>query len=321
MQMNSKRRRFTSGLAAVSLGASLVGLAAPAFAAAPNVATGGAIAVDGAFADWTGADLFAQMHRAGKADKPVESSLYLRYDCDAAVLYVAVIAADGVTVIDSDGDNFLKFGLNDKRVDGTDAPPDGTQPEFAYADAGAGWEASIALQPGDYSDLNVHAQVWDDDAAQTSAVIDRAIAMSISCESHSQSASQSASASASQSASQSASASASQSASQSASASASQSASQSPSPSFSPEHSTSGTSTTFPTPSESSEQSVEGNTGTPEQSVQGGTGTPAASMGNGSIAGIGTGHGSSGTAAWGLLLIVSAAGLWIGRRRAAEDAS
>lgn len=317
--MTSKRRRFTSGLAVITLGASLVGLAAPAFAAAPSVATGNGITVDGTFTDWTDADLFAQMHRAGKADKPVESSLYLRYDCDAAVLYVAVIVADGVTLVDSDDDNFVKFGLNDKRVDGSDAPPDGTQPEFAYAPADAGWEASIALQPGSYSDLNVHAQVFDDGEQQTSAVIDRAIAMSIECASSSQSQTSSAS--------QSASASASQSASSSASASASQSASPSTSPSVSPEESTSGTSTTFPSPSgsastsQSAEQSVEGNTGTPEQSVQGGTGTPAASMGNGSVAGIGTGHSSGGTAIWGLLLLVSAAGLWVGRRRGTEDAS
>jgi LPXTG-motif cell wall-anchored protein len=44
-------------------------------------------------------------------------------------------------------------------------------------------------------------------------------------------------------------------------------------------------------------------------------------MGNGSVAGRDAGHSSSGTVAWGLLLIGSAAGLWIGRRRSVENAS
>ena len=42
-------------------------------------------------------------------------------------------------------------------------------------------------------------------------------------------------------------------------------------------------------------------------------------MGN-SATTIAVGHTSSGTAAWGLLLLISAAGLWIGRRRPSEDA-
>ena len=82
--MNSNRRRLTTGLATLTLCASLIGLAAPALAAAPAVATGMAINVDGSFADWTAADAFADMYRAGKADKPVESHLLLRYDCAAA---------------------------------------------------------------------------------------------------------------------------------------------------------------------------------------------------------------------------------------------
>jgi hypothetical protein len=156
-------------------------LAMPALAAAPDVNTGTGITVDGSFADWTEADFFADMYRAGDPEKEVESHLFLRYDCDADVLYVGVVAADGVTIIDNDADNFVKFGDSDKKVDGSDAPPDGTQPEFAYAAEGAGWEASFAIGEVSITDLNVHAQV-EDDGSQTSAVADRAIPMNIACE-------------------------------------------------------------------------------------------------------------------------------------------
>ncbi|MEO8510470.1 MAG: SpaA isopeptide-forming pilin-related protein [Chloroflexota bacterium] len=149
-------------------------------AAAPNVATGAGIIVDGDAGDWDSTDFFADMHRAGTPDKPVESKLSLRYDCDAGILYVLVRTVAGVDLIDSDGDNFVKFGTSDKQVDGSDAPADGTQPDFEYLANDAGWEASFAVAPGTYANLNVHAQV-DDGGEQTSAVEDRAISMTIVC--------------------------------------------------------------------------------------------------------------------------------------------
>jgi hypothetical protein len=290
--MNPERRRLTTGIATISLCASLIGLAAPTLAAAPAVVEGSAV-VDGNLSEWASADFFADMYRAGKATKQVESHLYLRYDCDTAILSVGVIAADGVTIVDSDGDNFVKFGMSDKRVDGSDAPADGTQPDFAYAPAGAGWEASFSLAPGSYADLNVHAQVMDGEQ-QTSAVEDRAIAMLIACDASSESQPQSSSTSASASASASA----------------------------STEESTSATSTTFPSPANSSRpanSTAPATSESPEQDVQGATGTPAASMGNTSI-GIPTGSTSpiNASVAWGLLLLASAAALAIGRARAGE---
>ncbi len=156
-------------------------LVMPALAAAPNVNTGSGITVDGNLVEWTADDFFADMYRAGDPTKEVESHLYLRYDCDAAILYVGVVAADGVTIIGSPGDDFVKFGNDDKKVDGSAAPPDGTQPEFAYAPEGAGWEASFSIGEVSILDLNVHTQVTDD-GSQTSAVADRAIPMTIECE-------------------------------------------------------------------------------------------------------------------------------------------
>lgn len=149
-------------------------------AVAPNVATGSGITVDGDAGEWEAGDFFADMYRAGDATKEVESTLSLRYDCDAGILYVLVETAPGVDLVASDGDNFVKFGMDDKRVDGSDAPADGVQPDFEYLAGDSGWEASFSIAPGTYDDLNVHAQV-EDGGEQTSAVEGRAISMTIAC--------------------------------------------------------------------------------------------------------------------------------------------
>jgi uncharacterized repeat protein (TIGR01451 family) len=175
------RTRWLTLVSTVSLLLSSIYTAAAVSAAAPSVNTGSGIVVDGSFADWTDADFFADMHRAGQSDKQVESKLYLRYDCTAGILYVGVRPVTGVTVLESDDDNFVKFGNTDKKVDGNDAPPDGTQPNFAYAPNGGGWEASFSVSQISINDLNVHAQVSSGGEPQTSAVAGRAIAMSITC--------------------------------------------------------------------------------------------------------------------------------------------
>lgn len=173
------RRRLAGAFASLAIAGGLLLAAAPAFAAAPAANTGSGITVDGDLSEWSSADFFANMYRAAKSDKEVESELWLRYDCSTNILYVAVKAAAGVTIIASDDDNYVKFGQNDKRVDGNDAPPDGTQPNFAYAGE-TGWEASFSVAPGTYPDLNVHAQVQHD-GSQTSAVEDRAIELQLVC--------------------------------------------------------------------------------------------------------------------------------------------
>lgn len=151
-------------------------------AAPPNVNTGSGISVDGSFADWTEADFFADMYRAADDEKQVESKLYLRYDCSTSTLFVRVDAVDGVTIpTDNPDNNYVKFGNDDKKLDGHDAPPDGTQPELAYAGTD-GWEASFLIAaPLSIDDLNVHAQVVSGGGSETSAVADRAIPMNITC--------------------------------------------------------------------------------------------------------------------------------------------
>jgi len=133
-------------------------------------ALGGGIVVDGDRSEWNHADLFAPMYRAGRTEKPVESDLYLRYDCVTGVLAVMVETRPGVVL--ADGDDFVKVD-GAKRVG---SPSIGTYTQGAD---GRGWEASLSLAEGSYS-LNVHAQVLDG-GSQTSAVEGRAIALVIAC--------------------------------------------------------------------------------------------------------------------------------------------
>ena len=150
------------------------------------------IKVDGYINDWNTPDqkglpyfFFADMHRAGKSEKIIESKLYLYYDCLNGILYALVLAEPGVTIYDDlPEDSFIKFGNNDKRVDGKDEN-NTNQPQFAWIrDDGVciGWEASIIITEGLRSNLNVHTQVFSDGESQTSAVEDRSIIIDIDCD-------------------------------------------------------------------------------------------------------------------------------------------
>jgi len=162
-------------------------------AASPPQPTYGTATVDGATGDWAlpAGDFFANMHRAGDLDKPVESKLYLRYDCADEILYALVLGELDVPILVEVDDVFVKIdGM--KEVDGgaggpplpeiafilpytgvvpvNPAPPGGT----TLAD---GWEASLSLAPGSYltgpanvSDgLQVHNNVFVDGESQTSS--------------------------------------------------------------------------------------------------------------------------------------------------------
>jgi hypothetical protein len=164
--------------------------AVPAHAAAPPEPTYAGANVDGDTGEWNlENDFFANMYRAGNADKPVESKLYLRYDCPSQTLYALVLAQSGVPVLANlSGDQFVKLGNSTKLVDGNSGD-DGTPADFAWVglafDGNSqhawGWEASALLAPASYSNLNVHSLVYDDGEAQTSAVQDRAISLALDC--------------------------------------------------------------------------------------------------------------------------------------------
>jgi hypothetical protein len=133
--------------------------------------------VDGDVGDWNLAkDYFASMYRAGNPDKPLESSLYLRYDCPTNTLYVLVLGKPNVPVVVSDEDAWVGLNaVNAKLVDGSSGT-DGAAPDFAWVNitpglgsyTAVGYEASISMMPGTYG-LIVHVNVWNDNEEQTSA--------------------------------------------------------------------------------------------------------------------------------------------------------
>jgi len=180
---NRMKRHGATTIGLLTLGAALA-LSAPAQAAPPNVPQGTAD-VDGSLSEWSKDPVFAKMYRAGKADKQVESTLKLRYDCSTRVLYAAVETVPGVTIIRSDSDNFIKLGKNDKLVDGGSGD-DGIAPDFRYVvenGTTVGWEASTRagrILPNETYDLNVHAQVMHG-GSQTSALEGRSLTIVTDC--------------------------------------------------------------------------------------------------------------------------------------------
>ncbi|MBN2005123.1 MAG: hypothetical protein JXA21_17320, partial [Anaerolineae bacterium] len=152
----------------------------------PSGVTCGVADVDGDPGEWDlENDFYANMYRAGNPSKPIESKLYLRYDADTETLYVMVLAVPGVMLLVEPDDAFVKLGNTVKLVDGNSGD-DGVPPDFAWigldGDQALGWEASMPLAIGTYTNLNVHTQVFDDGEAQTSAVEGRAIGLEILCE-------------------------------------------------------------------------------------------------------------------------------------------
>lgn len=187
---------ISSALVSIAIGSGLVFASIPASPPEPTyLVSGESISVDGNIDDWDlTADFFAEMYRAAKDDKPVESRLYLRYDCpddvcDDGILYALVLTvADDPNVLLSPDDAFVKLGNDTKLVDGNSGN-DGSAPDFQWvedipdvAPEALGWEASMILAPGDYDNLNVHVQVYTDGEAQTSAVFERAIDLYLRCD-------------------------------------------------------------------------------------------------------------------------------------------
>lgn len=170
--------------------AGLLLAAIPLYAASPPEPAYGTANVDGSTGEWyLEADFFANMYRAGKPDKPLESKLYLRYDCSTKTLYALVLGEPGVPVLANlPADNYMKLGNATKLVDGNSGD-EGTPPDFAWVGLGfdgnpahaQGWEASALLMPASYTNLNVSAQVLDACGGQTSAVPNWAIPLVINC--------------------------------------------------------------------------------------------------------------------------------------------
>ncbi len=167
-------------------------LAATMVSAAAPIVVAGTANVDGNYTEWnlTG-DFFANMYNAANPNKETLAKLYLRYDCKTQTLYALVLVEPGHT-IDAHagpGEHYLKLGtstlVNDASGD------DGTPPDFAWINKRTGslgvaiadgWEASVPLTTGNYSNFNAHTDVdWNGKEWDTAAVANRSVTMYIVC--------------------------------------------------------------------------------------------------------------------------------------------
>ncbi len=154
------------------------GLAWTPFLLAGELNYGPGIVVDGNPSDWNLAeDYFSDMYNGGRNQPSwpgfaVLSTLYLRYDCQAQVLYALVLDTenDGELVTRSAGDAWLKLygeGLpGNKLIDGNG--DGGTTPRafaWVYAVPGnpnsmlRGYEACAQLDEAQYSHFEAHLNV------------------------------------------------------------------------------------------------------------------------------------------------------------------
>jgi hypothetical protein len=179
----SGRRRRTSltRIAAAIVAAALLLTAAfaPAsLAAAPNPNPGSAT-VDGAIGDWSlTADFFADMTAGGVAGREVRAKLYLKYDCDAAVLYALALSQGGDKILqDADGSYIMIDGS--KLIESDNGSFAWVGPSGDLAD---GFEGSTGLAPGTYT-LRGHVLVADDsdDGYTAMDTVGRYIALVIEC--------------------------------------------------------------------------------------------------------------------------------------------
>ena len=183
--MRLTNRRLAGTLfAAVALVAIAIPQVGYAAISVVRIVTPAGITIDGSSGDWDNPskDFLSDMYTAGKPDKPVLAKLYGRYDCGTNTFYVHVVTIEGWVILPSDNDNYVKLGQTDKLVDGTDAPG-GSPPSFSYIGSKA-WEAAFNLDPGSYlgeNGLNVHAQVEPENKAETAAVADRRLDVTIEC--------------------------------------------------------------------------------------------------------------------------------------------
>jgi hypothetical protein len=188
-------RLSTRSAATVATGVLLLSaLLAPAtLAATPN---DGTATVDGATGDWSlGADFFADMTPGGSGHNLL-AKLYLRYDCDAGVLYALVLAQDPERILQTDPtpspgsdftESYLQIDGSGKAVHGGSGN-NGTPPDFAFVnpegDVADGFEASASLGSGSHT-LRAHVLIADSDAEDGYVAVDtagRTVPLDIECQ-------------------------------------------------------------------------------------------------------------------------------------------
>ncbi|MFC1980894.1 hypothetical protein ACFLVN_01440, partial [Chloroflexota bacterium] len=133
--------------------------------------------VDGDISEWDLTnDFFANMYRAGKDTKPLESKAYLRYDCEPDTLYVLVLTETGIPALAKGWESsaWAAIGKVSNKVYTGMSGNDGIPPDFAWVGLSAdgltaqGYEASFQLDNGTWT-IMIHVEVFDSEASQTSA--------------------------------------------------------------------------------------------------------------------------------------------------------
>ena len=165
--MNKSYRRFDACLL-FALVLLLFGALLPSQAKAQTISIGTGITIDGNPADWDLAnDYYADMYLGGRPNRPVLSTLHLRYDCADSLLYMLVLdnPQDARTPeLDAD-EAWVKIynngWSNNKLIDGSGGG--NTSPRFFswIIEQGnlLGFEAVAHLSPGYYADIEVHLNI------------------------------------------------------------------------------------------------------------------------------------------------------------------
>ncbi|MCJ7661178.1 MAG: hypothetical protein MUO67_18680, partial [Anaerolineales bacterium] len=152
----------------------VIGLVSNVAAAGVNEPTYGSAVVGGGYAEWDLAnDYFAPMFEAGVMDKTNFSDLYLRYECPTTsgadgILYALVLNQTPYLILDDNNSNWIKeYSIKSSPLVDGGSGNDGTPPDFEYIEESGvlvGWEASVSLPLGSYTQLEVHAQIVSEDA-------------------------------------------------------------------------------------------------------------------------------------------------------------
>jgi hypothetical protein len=160
-------------------------------------------------------DFFAYLYRAFDSQKPVEATVYLRYQCiyplpeppavANVIVYALVLAQPNIPILVSGqigGQTVdptmahikVKDISNADLVNGNDdnsCTPTGVPPEFSWINkhdttiggnpvtVADGWEASFEIPAGVYQELLVHTQVYDGGGSQTAGVNNQGIPLTV----------------------------------------------------------------------------------------------------------------------------------------------
>jgi uncharacterized repeat protein (TIGR01451 family) len=163
----------------IALAACFVFLTLGSFSRIEAQSYGGAYAVDGTYSEWNLTnDFYSDMYRAFRTDKPVESKLYLHYDCQNKVMYALVLVTGNVIGLKQVSDAWIAIdGISNKVVSGSTGD-NGTAPDFSWVSIGydgntnhvMGYEASFPLTEASHR-IIAHIEVFDDGEAQTSGTV------------------------------------------------------------------------------------------------------------------------------------------------------